>query len=271
MTLPVQGDGGVDFSPFNHLTKERSAMETTPTTPRGNMPFSMENAIIPQKRAEENGRQYAYRTLYENIMALRFPPGMTLSDADLSDALQISRTPIREAIVSLVESKLVEVYPQRGSIVSRIDLDAVEEGVFLRFNTERAILQEAIKKADGEDLSRLYDNLKQQKEALDTEAPDAYMDLDNRFHHLLYLTAEKPWTWTAVMRIVTHQDRVRRLQVHQGTQALWTAYEEHTALFHAIMSRSDKNMDEFLYEHLTSGYRRALPQLLEKYPSYFSL
>lgn len=246
-------------------------METTSTSPKGNASFTMENAIIPPKEPEENGRQYAYRTLYQNIMALRFPPGMTLSDADLSDALQISRTPIREAIVSLVESKLVEVYPQRASIVSRIDLDAVEEGVFLRFNTERAILQEAIKKADGEDLSRLYDNLKKQKEALTEGKLDGFMDLDNQFHHLLYLTAEKPWSWTAVMRIVTHQDRVRRLQVHLGTQALWTAHEEHTALFNAIMSRSDKNMDEFLYEHLTSGYRRALPELLEKYPDYFSL
>lgn len=246
-------------------------METTPNNPRGNAPSSMENAIILPKEAEETGRQYAYRTLYQNIMALRFYPGMTLSDAELSEALQISRTPIREAIVSLVESKLVEVYPQRASMVSRIDLDAVEEGVFLRFNTECAILREAIKKASGEDISRLYENLKKQKEALSAGALDEYMDLDNRFHHLLYLTAEKPWTWTAVMRIVTHQDRVRRLQVHLGTQALWTAYEEHNTLFNAVMTRSDKNMDAFLYEHLTSGYRNALPELLAKYPDYFSL
>ncbi len=231
----------------------------------------MEHALIPPKEAGENARQYAYRVLYQNIMGLRFPPGMVLVDGELSEALSVSRTPIREAIVSLVECKLVEVYPQRSSCVSRIDLDAVEEGVFLRFHTERAILKEAIKKASGEDLSRLYENLGKQKAALNAGALDTYMDLDNQFHHLLYLTAEKPWTWTAVMRIVTHQDRVRRLQVHLGTQLLWPAYEEHNALFNAIMTRSDKNMDEFLYEHLTSGYRSVLPELLEKYPDYFSL
>lgn len=71
------------------------------------------------------------------------------------------------------------------------------------------------------------------------------------------------------MGIVTHQDRVRRLQVHLGAQVLWPAYEEHKTLFNGIMTRSEKNMDEFLYEHLTSGYRSALPELLEKYPEYF--
>ena len=109
----------------------------------------MDILSIPPKEPGENGRKYAYRVLYNGIMSLDFPPGMLLVDAELSQALQISRTPIREAIVSLVESKLVEVYPQRSSCVSRLNLDAIEEGVFLRYNIERAILREAIRKAEA--------------------------------------------------------------------------------------------------------------------------
>ena len=48
-----------------------------------------------------------------------------------------------------------------------------------------------------------------------------------------------------------------------------TPYIRIKTLFNGIMTRSEKNMDEFLYEHLTSGYRSALPELLEKYPEYF--
>ena len=123
----------------------------------------MDILSIPPKEPGENGRKYAYRVLYNGIMSLDFPPGMLLVDAELSQALQISRTPIREAIVSLVESKLVEVYPQRSSCVSRLNLDAIEEGVFLRYNIERAILREAIRKADGNDLSLMRQNIEQQK------------------------------------------------------------------------------------------------------------
>ena len=219
---------------------------------------------IPQKEPGENGRKYAYRVLYNGIMSLDFPPGMLLVDAELSQALQISRTPIREAIVSLVESKLVEVYPQRSSCVSRLNLDAIEEGVFLRYNIERAILREAIQKADGSDLSLMRENIEQQKANLEAGNLDRYMELDNAFHKLLYLAAGKPWTWSTVMRIVTHHDRVRKLQVRP-------AHEEHRQLFHAVMTRSEANLDDFLYEHLTAGYRGALPELMQKYPDYFAI
>mgnify|MGYP002902704496 FL=1 len=226
---------------------------------------------IPQKQPGENGRKYAYRVLYNGIMSLDFPPGMLLVDAELSQALQISRTPIREAIVSLVESKLVEVYPQRSSCVSRLNLDAIEEGVFLRYNIERAILREAIQKADGSDLSLMRENIEQQKANLEAGNLDRYMELDNAFHKLLYLAAGKPWTWSTVMRIVTHHDRVRKLQVRLGTDQLWPAHEEHRQLFHAVMTRSEANLDDFLYEHLTAGYRGALPELMQKYPDYFAI
>lgn len=226
---------------------------------------------IPQKEPGENGRKYAYRVLYNGIMSLDFPPGMLLVDAELSQALQISRTPIREAIVSLVESKLVEVYPQRSSCVSRLNLDAIEEGVFLRYNIERAILREAIQKADGSDLSLMRENIEQQKANLEAGNLDRYMELDNAFHKLLYLAAGKPWTWSTVMRIVTHHDRVRKLQVRLGTDQLWPAHEEHRQLFHAVMTRSEANLDDFLYEHLTAGYRGALPELMQKYPNYFAI
>ena len=231
----------------------------------------MDILSIPPKEPGENGRKYAYRVLYNGIMSLDFPPGMLLVDAELSQALQISRTPIREAIVSLVESKLVEVYPQRSSCVSRLNLDAIEEGVFLRYNIERAILREAIRKADGNDLSLMRQNIEQQKSNLESGNLDRYMELDNAFHKLLYLAAGKPWTWSTVMRIVTHHDRVRRLQVRLGTDQLWPAHEEHRQLFHAVMTRSEANMDDFLYEHLTAGYRGALPELMQKYPDYFAI
>ena len=231
----------------------------------------MDMLSIPQKEPGENGRKYAYRVLYNGIMSLDFPPGMLLVDAELSQALQISRTPIREAIVSLVESKLVEVYPQRSSCVSRLNLDAIEEGVFLRYNIERAILREAIQKADGSDLSLMRENIEQQKANLEAGNLDRYMELDNAFHKLLYLAAGKPWTWSTVMRIVAHHDRVRKLQVRLGTDQLWPAHEEHRQLFHAVMTRSEANLDDFLYEHLTAGYRGALPELMQKYPDYFAI
>ena len=72
-------------------------------------------------------------------------------------------------------------------------------------------------------------------------------------------------------RIVTHHDRVRLLQAQLGDEQLWQAHREHWELLETLMSRSEKNMDEFLHEHLTAGYRHALPELIRRFPEYFVL
>ena len=223
------------------------------------------------RQNSETGREYAYRTLYDGIMTLRYEPGMILNETELGKTLEIGRTPIREAILSLAESKLVTVYPQKYSCVSRINLDAVEEGLFLRYHAECGILKEAVEKANAEDLSAMRANLKEQREALEQNDLDRYMHLDNSFHRLLYLAAGKPWTWSCVMRIVTHHDRLRWLHVHMGAEKLWPGHEEHRQIFDALMTRSSRPMQDFLYSHLSAGYRSALPELIREYPDYFDL
>lgn len=231
----------------------------------------MTHLMIPPKAAGESGRQYAYRVLYQAIMTLQLPPSWVLSDSELSQALQISRTPIREAIVSLQEAKLVEVFPQKASIVSRIDLDAIEEGVFLRYHTECGIFREAVRKADGAAVGRLRANLLEQERRLQRGDVVGYFEMDNAFHKELYMIAGKPWVWATVARIVTHHDRVRLLHAQLGTDQLWPAHREHWEILEAIMSRSEKDMDEFFHEHLTAGYRSALPELIRRFPDYFVL
>ena len=57
-------------------------------------------------------------------------PGECISEVELGNQLNVSRTPVREAIVRLSEEKLIDVFPQKGSFVSKIDLNLVDEAVF---------------------------------------------------------------------------------------------------------------------------------------------
>ena len=227
---------------------------------------------IPAKNNGENARQYAYRVLYNGIMSLDFPPGMVLMDAELSKLMNISRTPVREAILSLVTLKLVDIQPQRSSIVSRIDLDAIEEGVFVRFNIERAVVLRAASLANGQDISYLNENLTKQKESLESRRYDEFFALDNLFHKRLYIATHKPWTWDIMVGIMTHHDRVRRLQIRLGDSGrLWKSYEEHRTIYNSVISKNKDPMDDFLYDHLTAGYRTSLPELTRLYPDYFAI
>ena len=64
----------------------------------------------------------------ENITSLQLAPGTTVSTQELAAKLQVSRTPVREAFIRLQKEDLVEITPQKGTMVSRIDLTRAEKG-----------------------------------------------------------------------------------------------------------------------------------------------
>ena len=68
----------------------------------------------------ENNKDYSYRVIKEAIMSLELKPGQAISEIELAEMLNISRTPIREVMAKLKEENLVEVLPQVGTYVSKI-------------------------------------------------------------------------------------------------------------------------------------------------------
>lgn len=85
--------------------------------------------LMDPRQPDENNRAYAYRILRKNIMNIQLQPGCQLSEAELSEHLVMSRTPIHEALMMLKGEWLVDVLPQRGSIVSKISIQYINEGI----------------------------------------------------------------------------------------------------------------------------------------------
>ena len=96
--------------------------------------------ILP-RLSHENARAYAVRVLLYNIVNLELVPGSSISENELSIALSLSRTPIREALIELSRLELVEILPQRGSYVSKISYEQIEESRFIRLVMETAVLK----------------------------------------------------------------------------------------------------------------------------------
>ncbi len=95
----------------------------------------------PTNKAQDNSiRENVYRIIRENITSLQLAPGTTVSTQELAAKLQVSRTPVREAFIRLQKEDLVEITPQKGTMVSRIDLTRAEKERFIRESLETAIL-----------------------------------------------------------------------------------------------------------------------------------
>ena len=150
--------------------------------------------------------------LKDNIMSLELKPGDLLSESDLSEKLNISRTPIREVLMRLKNEHLIEVKPQSGTYVSLIDYSLINEAIFMRTTLEKEVLREACEYFPEELFMELEKNLFAQKLLADKEGKEIEIhNLDKKFHKLIFLGCNKINIWDSIMNISTHYNRMRLL------------------------------------------------------------
>ena len=101
--------------------------------------------------AVDHGEQVGpqvYRSLRERIIRGELEPGGLISEAEIARAFSISRQPVREAFIKLAEEGLVEIRPQRGTLVRRINIASVMDARFVREAVEADIVKIVAEKRD---------------------------------------------------------------------------------------------------------------------------
>lgn len=184
------------------------------------------------------------------ILKLILPPGEALSEKDLSIRLGLSRTPVREAFIRLADEGLVDIFPQRGTLVAPIRMAEVREAYLLRDVLEAAVVQKAATEGIEHDLAKLLqDNLHRQTAALDVDDYDSFMDLDEEFHRLLSETAALPRAWRVIQSVKGQMDRVRYISLpERGHGRL--IQREHASIFAAVQAGDVDLAKREMHDHL---------------------
>ena len=222
---------------------------------------------IEEKRYAETARDYALRILKNNIITMDLEPGAMVSENELAAQMGLSRTPVREALMSLAKVKLIEVYPQRGSAVAPIDYDLVEEATFMRGVLEASVVELACEMASTEQKVALEENVALQERYLAEGRMEALMQLDNELHHLLFVIARKEQTWEMLSGFTVHFDRVRRMALDAPRNDRNVA--DHRAIVQAVAAGNAKEARRAMEVHL-NRYRVDEELLRNRYPaSYF--
>ncbi|GIP36643.1 GntR family transcriptional regulator [Paenibacillus sp. J2TS4] len=222
--------------------------------------------MILQSR-QGSTRDYVYGIVKKNILSLKLEPGTMISEKEIGDKLEVSRTPTREAFMKLAEEGLIVVYPQKGSFVSLIDIDQVEEARFVRENMEVAVLRIACNTFTEHDIAEMEALLAEQRiiSAQDNNYEKMH-ELDEQFHETFFNKCGKQRTWSVIQQMLSQYKRFRNLLL-----AVYFDWEmiiaQHTRIVDSIRARDPDQAEAALREHVKSRFEKA--ELLEKYPNYF--
>ncbi|CEH33920.1 GntR family transcriptional regulator [Romboutsia lituseburensis] len=207
--------------------------------------------ILYEKKHKETGKAYAYRVLKDNIMSLDLKPGELLSESDLSEKLNISRTPIREVLMRLKNEHLIEVKPQSGTYVSLIDRSLINEAIFMRSILEKEVLREACNGFSEELFMELEKNLFAQKLVSDKDGKELeFHNLDKKFHKLIFLGCEKINIWESIMNISTHYNRMRLLSEMKSNKI--QIINQHEQMLDIIKNKKFDDIEDYINIHIVS-------------------
>lgn len=205
---------------------------------------------IMEREKNQPIHQWVNRVLRMNIIRLRLRPGQEISETEVSARMGISRTPAREAFIRLAEDGLLEVRPQRRSIVSRIDLEQADETRFVRRSLEKAITVEACGCFTEAGLAALAENLKNQEKCLTSKDYERFLMFDDDFHRTVYRGCGKERIWEFIKKLDTSHDRLRLMTLPIiGEEILG----EHRAILELLRGGRSDLVDTVVEGHLTNS------------------
>ena len=220
---------------------------------------------MPSLRPRPESRAVLHAELRQRIIDLELAPGQPLSENQLAADLGVSRTPIRESLIMLRQEGFVEVVPQVGTFVSRVDPQRVANAQFIREALETTGLRNAGDVLDAATVARLHANVERQR---GTEGDvDAFVLLDEDFHRGLLALSGHESAWDAIASERAHLDRARRLGLNEVTPASYI--DEHAAILDALVGGERERAIDLLRAHVRAVFSY-IEQVRARVPELFA-
>ena len=229
----------MDETPSDGIRSRKPRAKNAP--PRG--------ATARFARHAARNSEIVYRDLREAIVNVTLPPGTPLSEKEITEKYGISRTPVREAILRLVEEKLVDVIPKSGTFVARIPVDELREAIVARKALEEVCVREATERATKSQLMELEAVIQRERELAEKGDEQAFHEADNAFHAGIAAASGYPGIWNMIEKIRVQVERYRRLTLpQQGRMQL--VVDEHAQVLDAMERGDADEAVERMHSHL---------------------
>lgn len=211
------------------------------------------------------GRQ-VYDTIRNAILDCTFLPGMALSEQSVSDQLQVSRAPVRDAFRQLAVEGLVEAVPQRGTFVSRLNRGKIADAIFVRDAIEcRAAELAAAASVPQRRVLEVI--LRRQASAAARQDYAIHLSTDEELHHTILVLAGHPHAWNVLRLARTGMNRIRHLAIPAvGSHKI--AVDHHRLIVDAIVAGDGAAAKEAMRVHIHSPLS-FLDAIAQRNPQYF--
>lgn len=209
-------------------------------------------------------QEQAYQALRSAILAGELAPGQRLVETHLAKNLQVSRTPIREALRQLQNEDLVMLDPDNVLRVATFSTTDAIQLYNCRMALEQLAIAEACEHATDEQFKTLGRMVDQAEKLVHNEPSQLtnfqLLDLDYRFHRLLAESSGNLWL-RSLLDQVFDKMMLLRIQTIQQNPDVLNVRTEHRRIYEALTQRNGQAAIQAIQEHLVAAKNRVVQEM----------
>lgn len=217
-------------------------------------------SAAPRRAADSAER--AYRAIRQQLVEFKMRPEERINEVQLAQTLDLSRTPVREALNRLASEGFVVFTPNRGFCFRGLDIDDLLDLFELRAIIETGSFALACERADEAGIARVQAFWADAKLRYENKDPDEILELDEAFHVHLAELANNPEIVRQLIGVNARIRFVRRVQIENGPQH-WSLVEDHSRIVQALTERDREKGIEILRAHISLTFAEARAVLKE--------
>jgi DNA-binding GntR family transcriptional regulator len=195
--------------------------------------------------------QQIAHTLRRAILQGRYGPGGRLVEAEVANALNVSRAPVRDALRQLVQEGLVTVFPHRGGVVTPVSEEMVHDVFDIRARLEGLAARLAATRITDEALARAERLIAGMKEAADAGEPGVQTEQDIEFHRIILEASGRP-ALIKTMAVVSGKTALL-IGITRRHAPLDVVPRIHKPIVSALRSRDPDKAEEAARAHVEYG------------------
>jgi GntR family transcriptional regulator, rspAB operon transcriptional repressor len=204
--------------------------------------------------------EQVYDLLRQRIVTGQIAPGESIDDKQIAAELNISRTPVREAVKKLSDENLVDVVAQSGTRASRIDIHEVRQAFLIRRALEMESAASAASCTTANHIEVLTQILESHERLISQRKYVEAIAADDQFHRSIAAMSNLNRLWTIIDISKAQLDRCRHKMLPRPGEAEATI-KQHKFIIKAVASGDDEAARLAMATHLDSAFANTMKVL----------
>lgn len=213
-----------------------------------------------------------YQSLRKEILTLQLRPGDPLDETNLAKRFEISRSPVREALIKLAGDGLVLMLPNRSTLVAPFDLLLIPKYLDALSLLQRTTHYLAALQRSEEQLVAITEAHKRFMETVETNATSAAIEANLEFHLAISEASCNPYFTAAYKKLLNEGVRMQHLHMeYMGWTPEEPGVEAHQEMIDAIEKRDAQKAEELARSHAEQFDHKFMRFLSQKLSEHITI